>query len=131
MFAKIHTLIENTPRGLAMPDGTGTFAVWAINRFPAYDRPKYYCKRGSPNLHITLWVVFYAIGICLLLYRPINRSIILTVHRRRKINIVSHLLVLPVSVWSIVLRETILPPAELIPLPEVRGKLIIPLQPST
>ena len=35
---------------------------------------------------------------------------------RRKVNIVSHLL--PVSVWSIVSREMILPPAELIPLPE-------------
>ena len=36
--------------------------------------------------------------------------------RRRKVNIVSHLL--PVSVWSIVSWATILLPAELIPLPE-------------
>ena len=35
---------------------------------------------------------------------------------RRKVNIFSH--ILPVSVWSIVSREIILPPAELIPLPE-------------
>ena len=32
---------------------TGTFAVWADNRFLAYDSPTYYCKWGSPNAHIT------------------------------------------------------------------------------
>ena len=34
-----------------MPEGTGTFAVWARNRFLAYDSPTYYCKWGSPNSH--------------------------------------------------------------------------------
>ena len=37
MFAKIGILIENTPRSTTMPDGTGTFAVWARNRFLTYD----------------------------------------------------------------------------------------------
>ena len=94
-----------------MPEGTGTFAVWAHNRFLAYD----YCRWGSPNSHITLWVVFYAIGILLLLYRPVNRLYYLNCSRR-KVNVVSHLV--PVSVWSIVSRKIILLPAELIPLPE-------------
>ena len=30
-------------------------------------------QMGSPNSHITPWLVFYATGIVLLLYRPINR----------------------------------------------------------
>ena len=38
MFAKIRILIQNTGRSTTMPDGTGTFAVWARNRFLAYDR---------------------------------------------------------------------------------------------
>ena len=29
-----------------MPEGNGTFAVWAHNRFLAYDRPNYFCKWG-------------------------------------------------------------------------------------
>ena len=70
---------------------------------------------GSPNSHITPWVVFYATGIVLLLYRPISRFLYFNCSRR-KVNIVSHLL--PVSVWSIVSWATILLPAELIPLPE-------------
>ena len=66
-------------------------------------------------------VVSYAIGIVLVLYRPVNRLHMLTVYiyfncSRRKVNIVSH--ILPVSVWSIVSRKIILLPAELIPLPE-------------
>ena len=56
-----------------MPDGID--AVWAHNRFLAYDRPKFYCKRGSPNFHITPWVVFYTI-VFFLLY-TINRLYIL------------------------------------------------------
>ena len=32
---------------------------------------------GSSNSHITPWLVFYATGIVLLLYRPINRFYIL------------------------------------------------------
>ena len=35
-------------------------------------------QMGSPNSHITPWLVFYATGIVLLLYRPINRFYILT-----------------------------------------------------
>ena len=70
---------------------------------------------GSPNSHITPWVVFYATGIVLLLYRPISRCLYFNCSRR-KVNIVSHLL--PVSVWSIVSWATILLSAELIPLPE-------------
>ena len=56
-------------------------------------------------------VVFYTIGFCYTIG-------LLTVYMQPNegINIVSHLL--PVSVWSIVLREIILLPAELIPLPE-------------
>ena len=42
--------------------------------------------------------------------------LILVNYSRRKVNIVSHFL--PDSVWSIVSREIILLPAELIPLPE-------------
>ena len=40
-----------------MPEGTGTgtFAVYAHNRFLAYDRPNIFCKWGSPNSHITPW----------------------------------------------------------------------------
>ena len=53
MFAKIRILVENTPRSTAMPEGTGTFAAWAHNRFLAYDRAKSDCKWGSPNSHIT------------------------------------------------------------------------------
>ena len=78
MFAKICILIENTPRSMTMPDGTGTFAVWARNRILTYDRLEYYCKRGSLHSHITPWLVFYAIGICLLRCRPVNRLYILT-----------------------------------------------------
>ena len=37
LFAKICILIENTPRSMTMPDGTGTFEVWARNRFLTYD----------------------------------------------------------------------------------------------
>ena len=59
-------------------------------------------------------VVFYAIAICVLLYRPINRLYMFNCSRR-KVNVVSRRL--PVSVWSIVSREIILLPAELIPLP--------------
>ena len=36
-----------------MPEGTDTFAMWAHNRFLAYDRPNYFGKWGSPNSHIT------------------------------------------------------------------------------
>ncbi len=78
MFAKMRILIENIPRSMAMPEGTGTFAVWAHNRFLAYDRPKYYCKWGSPKCAHRIVVVFYAIGIFWLLYWPINRFDILT-----------------------------------------------------
>ena len=78
MFANICILIENTPRSMTMSDGTGTFAVWAHNRFLTYDRLKYYCKRGSLHSHITPWLVFHAIGICLLRCRPVNRLYILT-----------------------------------------------------
>ena len=51
----------------------------------------------------------------MLLCRPINRLYIFNCSRM-KVNIVSHLI--PVSVWSIVSREIILLPGELIPLPE-------------
>ena len=95
-----------------MPEGTGTFAVWAHNRFLAYDRPTYYCKWGSPNSHITPW--WFSTQLEFLCY--FNRLYIYFNCSRRKVNIVSHLL--PVSVWSIVSREIILLPAELIPLPE-------------
>ena len=78
MFAKICILIENTPPSMTMPDGTGTFAVLACNRFLTYDRLKYYCKRGSLHSHITPWLVVYAIGMCLLRCRPVNRLYILT-----------------------------------------------------
>ena len=55
MFAKICILIENTPRSMTMPYGTGTFAVCARNRFLTYDRLKYYCKRGAATFtHHTL-----------------------------------------------------------------------------
>ena len=70
---------------------------------------------GSPNSHITPYVVFYASGIVLLLYRPVNRFYILTAAEGRY-HIVSHLV--PLLVWSIVSWATILLPAELIPLPE-------------
>ena len=63
MFEKIRILIENISRRMVMPDGTGTFAVRAHTRFLADDGLKYYFKWGSPNSHITPWVVFYAIGI--------------------------------------------------------------------
>ena len=53
-------------------------AMWARNRFLTYDRLKYYCKRGSLHSHITPRLVFYAIGICLLRCRPVNRLYILT-----------------------------------------------------
>ena len=43
---KFRILIENAPRSTAMPEGTGTFAVWAHNRFLAYDRPKSDCNWG-------------------------------------------------------------------------------------
>ena len=44
MFAKICILIENTPRSMAMTHGTGTFAVWAHNRFLVYDRQMWVAK---------------------------------------------------------------------------------------
>ena len=102
-----------------MPDGTGTFAVLAHNRFLAYDMPTYYCKWGSPNSHITprqfsTQLEFYFIGL-LTVYLYLNCS-------RRKVNIVSHLL--PVSVWSIVSREIILLPAELMVYSEPTGQVV-------
>ena len=51
------------------------------------------------------WILLYYIGLLTVYMQP-----------NEGINIVSHLL--PVSVWSIVLREVILLPAELIPLSE-------------
>ena len=64
-----------------MPDGMTrrdryVCSGWAHNRFLA-DGPKFIAN-GSPNSHITPRLVFYATGIVLLLYRPINRFYILT-----------------------------------------------------
>ena len=73
MLSIIRILIENTPRSVTMPDAMTrrdryVCSVWAHNLL----------QMGSPNSHITPWVVFYATGIVLLLYRPINRFYILT-----------------------------------------------------
>ena len=112
---QISILIENTPWSMTMPEGAGTFAVWAHNRFPAYDRPKYYCTWGR-QIRTSQCGTFIRNWIFLILYQPFTRLYIYFNCSRRKANIVSHLL--PVSVWSIVSREIILLPAELIPLPE-------------
>ena len=64
-----------------MPEGIGTFAVWAHNRFLAYDRPNYFCKWGSPNSHITRYTPYSSFlhnWIFVLLYRPVDRYMILT-----------------------------------------------------
>ena len=61
-----------------MPEGTGTFAMLAHNRFLAYDRPNYFGKLGSAKFTHHTVVVFYTIGIFLLLYRPVDRYMILT-----------------------------------------------------
>ena len=119
MLSKIRILIENTPRSVAMPDGMTrrdryVCSVWAHNRFLA-DGPKCYCKWGR-QIHTShrgqfstqLELFCYFIGLLTVFF---NIFCI-----RKKVNIVSHLL--PVSVWSIVSRATILLPAELIPLPE-------------
>ena len=66
MFAKICILIENTPRSTAMPEGTGTFAVWARNRFLSL-------QTGVATFTHHAAVVFYAIGMFVLLYRPVDR----------------------------------------------------------
>ena len=57
MFAKIRILKENTPRSTAMPEGSGTFAVWPITDFSLMIGLKNECdgKWGSPNSHITPW----------------------------------------------------------------------------
>ena len=34
-----------------MPEGTGSFAVWAHNRFLAYDRPKYPIANEGRQIH--------------------------------------------------------------------------------
>ena len=81
MLSKIRILIENTPRSVAMPDGMtrriGAFAV--CGRTIDFSLMGLnVLQMGSPNSHITPWVVFYATGIVLLLYRPIDRFYILT-----------------------------------------------------
>ena len=48
-------------------------AMCAHNRVLAYDRPTYDCKRGVAKFTHHTVVVFYAIGIFVLLYRPVNR----------------------------------------------------------
>ena len=83
-FAKIRTLIGNTPRSKVVPEGTSTFAAWARNRFLAYDRPKYDCKWGRQiyTSHrgscLRNWNVF------VLLYRPVKLLYILTVAEEGK-----------------------------------------------
>ena len=78
MFAKSIILIENNPRSLTMPDGTGTFAVWVRNRFLAYDRFTYYCKWGSLHPHVTPWGSFLRNWMFLLCCKPVNPLYILT-----------------------------------------------------
>ena len=60
-----------------MPEGTyrPTFAVWAHNRFLAYDRPNYFCKWGR-QIHISHRGSF--LSNFFLLYRPVDRYMILT-----------------------------------------------------
>ena len=55
-----------------MPEGTGTFAVWAHNRFLAYDRPKYDCKWGR-QIYTSHRGSFLRNWNLLLLYMPVNR----------------------------------------------------------
>ena len=50
-FAKIHILIENTPRSTAKPEGIDRL----LQCGPITDFSKYFCKWGSPNSHIRLW----------------------------------------------------------------------------
>ena len=48
-----------------MLEGTGTFAVWALNRFHAYDRPNIIANGVAKFTHHTVGF-FYAIGFCFL-----------------------------------------------------------------
>ena len=86
MLSKIRILIENTPRSVTIArwddsnfEGIGTFAVCGRTiDFSLMGLNVIAKLMGSPNSHITPWLVFYATGIVLLLYRPINRFYILT-----------------------------------------------------